>query len=106
MNERVRNLAERVKEHLERVYGEGIMEVLLYGSHARGEADRDSDIDLLVLVKESLNPSEVRESLSDLLLDILLESGNLVSVVVVPVGLFETANYPFIMNVRRDGIRI
>jgi len=106
VDEKVKRIAARVKEHLVEIYGEKIKDVMLYGSHVRGEATPDSDVDILVLVDESLNPSEVRKSLSDLLLDILLEEGELVSVIVLPHSFFESHDYPFILSVRRESIRV
>ena len=86
------------------MYGGKIKKIILYGSYVRGEATRDSDIDILVLVDQSLNPFEVRESLSDLLFDILLEEGELISVIAVPEHLFESYNSPFILNVKKEGL--
>jgi predicted nucleotidyltransferase len=86
------------------MYGGKIKKVILYGSYVRGEATKDSDIDILVLVDDSLNPFEVRESLSDLLFDILLEEGELVSVIAIPEHLFESYNSPFMLNVRKEGV--
>ena len=86
------------------MYGENIKKVILYGSYVRGEATRDSDIDILVLIDQSLNPFEVRESLSDLLFDILLDEGELVSVIAVPENLYENYNSPFMLNVRKEGV--
>jgi predicted nucleotidyltransferase len=40
------------------VFGTRLAEVRLFGSHARGEASEDSDIDVLVLVAE-LTPAEI-----------------------------------------------
>ena len=59
-----------------------------------------------MLVDDSINPSDVRRSLSDLLFDILLEKEELISVVVLPKTFFENYNYPFVINVRREGIKI
>jgi len=86
------------------MYGEGIKKVILYGSYVRGEVTGDSDVDILVLVDQSLNPFEVRESLSDLLFDILLEEGELISVIAVPETLFENYNSPFMLNVKKEGV--
>ncbi len=94
----------QVKTHLVKMYGEKIKRIILYGSYVRGETTRDSDIDILVLVDESLNPFEVRESLSDLLYDILLEEGELVSVIAVPEDFFESYNSPFMLNVKKEGV--
>lgn len=104
MDERIKRLINQIKAHLVKVYGERIKKVILYGSYVRGAATRDSDIDLLVLVDRSLNPFEVRESLSDLLFDMLLEEGELVSVIVVPEDFFESYNSPFILNVKKEGV--
>lgn len=44
-----------IDEYLERVhrqFGEQILSVTLFGSKARGDSDAESDIDLLVLVKQ------------------------------------------------------
>ena len=59
-----------------------------------------------MLIDDSINPSDVRRSLSDLLFDILLEKGEFISVVVLPKSFFENYNYPFIINVRKEGIRV
>jgi uncharacterized protein len=104
MDEKVKRLVDRVKAHLHESYGEGIRRVILYGSHARGEATEDSDIDVLVLIDPSLNPSEVRGSLSDLLYDIVVEEGELVSVVAIPEERYESYNSPFMLNVRKEGM--
>lgn len=104
MDERIRHLVNQIKERLMKMYGEKIKQVILYGSHVRGEATRDSDVDILVVVDGFLNPSEVRKGLSNLLFDILLEEGELVSVIVVPEYFFENYNSPFTLNVKREGM--
>ena len=106
MDKKITQLINQIKSYLIERYGDKIREIILYGSHARGEATKDSDIDLLVLVDDSVNPSDVRKSLSDLLFDILLEKGELISVVVLPQTFFENYNYPFVINVRKEGIRV
>jgi len=104
MDQKIKTLVSRIKVHLIKMYGGKIKKVILYGSYVRGEATRDSDIDILVLIDQPLNPFEVRESLSDLLFDILLEEGELVSVIAVPEHLYENYNSPFMLNVRKEGL--
>ncbi len=104
MDPKVKRLVDQVKAFLHERYGAGIKRVILYGSHARGEATEDSDVDVLVLVDQSLNPSEVEKSLSDLLYDIVLEEHELVSVIAVTEERFENYDSPFMLNVRREGI--
>ncbi|MBM4029452.1 MAG: nucleotidyltransferase domain-containing protein, partial [Planctomycetes bacterium] len=57
MDPKVKRLVDQVKAFLHERYGDGIKRVILYGSHARGEATEDSDVDVLVLTDSSLNPS-------------------------------------------------
>ncbi len=106
MDPKIKRLVEQVKAFLHEKYGEGIKRVILYGSHARGEATEDSDVDVLVLTDPSLKPSEVRKSLSDLLFDMLMDEGELVSVIVVPEDFFEGHNLPFMLNVRQEGVAV
>jgi len=104
MDEKIKPLINQIKTHLIKIYGENIKKVILYGSYVRAEATKDSDVDVLVLVDQSLNPFEVRESLSDLLFDMLLKEGELISVIAVPEHLYENYNSPFMLNVRKEGV--
>jgi len=104
MDPKIKRLVDRIKAHLTETYGEGIKRVILYGSHARGEATKDSDVDVLVLVDQSVNPREVEDSLSDLLYDIILDEGELISVIAVSEERFKNYNSPFMLNVRKEGI--
>ena len=106
MVKKIKTLINRIKTHLTKVYGVGIKSVILYGSCSRDEQTKDSDIDVLVVVDQSLNPFEVRESLSDLLFDILLEERELVSVIVVPEHLYDNYGSPFILNVKKEGLAV
>lgn len=104
MDKKTKRLVGQVKEALISTYGKKIKRVILYGSHVRGESTSDSDIDILVVVDDSLNPFEVRKSLSDLLFDIILKEKELVSVIAVPEHFFENYNFPFILNVKGEGV--
>ena len=104
MDNKIKSLVNRIREHLNKIYGERIKKIILYGSYARGEFTKDSDIDILVLVDDSISPFEIRKSLSDIIFDILMEDGELFSVVALPESFFENHHYPFILNVRKEGI--
>jgi len=106
MSDKIIQLVRRIKNYLIERYGEKIRDVILYGSYARGQFTENSDIDILVLVDDTLSPFEVRKNISDLLLDILLDEGELVSVIVLPESFFENYNYPFMINVKKEGVKI
>ena len=106
MDKKIMNLTNRIKTYLKKIYGKKIKKVILYGSYARNNATKDSDIDLLVIVDDTLNPSEVRKSLSDLLFNIILEEKELVSVIAIPEHFFDNYNAPFILNVKGEGVAV
>jgi len=101
-NREVQAIARQVKDHFVGRYGDAVEGVLLYGSYALGQGREESDIDLLVVVREPLEPEKVRRDLDDLLLDILLEQSEPVSVLVVSRQFYETSASPFIKQVRKE----
>ena len=55
--------------------------VVLYGSHARGEADRGSDMDLLVLLNEDVTAAKKR-IIHDMLYEVGLAEDIVVSTII------------------------
>ncbi len=96
----------RVKEHLNNVYGDRIKRVVVYGSFAKGEADEESDVDIAVVVADELNPNKIENSLDSLLFQILMEKGELITVLVIPESKFTTYNSPLILNIKEEGVPI
>ena len=45
----VQQVAKEYKESLQNLYGDELVELILFGSYARGDARPDSDVDLLVV---------------------------------------------------------
>ena len=64
---------EALRVHLRRIFGGRLREVRLFGSYARGEADEDSDVDVLILV-DDLTKLEVG-LVADAAAPIILETG-------------------------------
>lgn len=106
VNARIQLIGQKVRRYLEQRYGPALRDVLLYGSHVRGTAGERSDVDLLVVVSDVLDPWQVHRSLDELLFNILLETGELVSVVVVPETHYQRYHSPFLINVRREGVSV
>ena len=45
-------LLSEVARHARQCFGDSLEAVILYGSYARGEADRESDVDIMLLVRQ------------------------------------------------------
>lgn len=50
--EKTSGLVAEFKRELQRIYGDRLKGVFLYGSRARGEADPESDVDVLVVLDD------------------------------------------------------
>ncbi len=51
--DQLRALSQDVKQALTELYGERLDRVILYGSYARGDFHNESDVDFLVVLKDS-----------------------------------------------------
>ena len=88
----------------QRLYGTRLRGVILYGSWARGDAGGQSDIDILVVLDGQVTPGREVDRLMDVITDINLKYGVLVSVVPVSAEEYARVNSPLLLNVRREGI--
>jgi len=101
--EEINSIVGEIKKYLIEIYKDKIKQVILYGSFARNEATKESDIDVLVVISDELDSFKVRESLSAFLFEILLEKGELISLIAIPESIFKTYNSPFLLNVKEEG---
>lgn len=84
-------------------------ETILYGSEARGDARRDSDIDLLVLLPDNMSQSAFatrKLEITDRLFDVEMDCNVNISPLIVTRGMWDRMKTPFTVNVLNDGIRL
>ena len=86
------------------LYGERLERVVLYGSHARGDAHEESDVDLLVVLHDTVDAHAELRRLAAVTMDVLVEYGEDVSM--QPYGAEEVrrAARPFLATVTREGV--
>jgi predicted nucleotidyltransferase len=94
----------RVIQHLFSVCRDQLVSVILYGSKARGDFNSDSDIDLLILVRDRENID--RNKIYDFLLDDDIYFDLNFSLNIYSVSEFQhlaSINAPFAVNIIREG---
>ncbi len=93
-----------LKQRLRSLYGDTLVKMVLYGSQARGDAVPDSDVDVLVVLKDDhLSPSaEITRTLPDVA-EVSLNHDIVISCVFIPATRFEHEQSPLLLNVRREG---
>ena len=99
-------ILKKLNRALKRLLGERLEAVYLYGSHARGDARPDSDIDVLVVIKGDFNYFDMVQKVSRHTAKLSLEYETVISCVYVTQEDYEHRRTPLLLNVRREGIAV
>jgi len=84
-----------------------IEKIILFGSVARGDDTKDSDIDILIITKNVDDDLKIEDDIYGKTFDILLETGEYLSVKIRPKGHYQKyIHFPFYSNVEKDGVLI
>jgi predicted nucleotidyltransferase len=100
---RALKLAKEVRTRLTKELNQPV-KVIMFGSQARGDAAKDSDIDLLVILPSV--DSKVRGTVSDIAWEVGFEAGKVIST--IPTTKERMKRYaflPFYQNVQREGVK-
>lgn len=92
---------------IKKIYGDHLRKVLLYGSYARGDYRKDSDIDIMILLDLSdLELKKYSQRLSYLTYDFNLDNNLDIKPIAKNENHFRKwlLNYPFYSNVNKEGV--
>ena len=103
---KIKKILKEFKEKLIELYEEQLIDVLLYGSYARGEQREDSDIDIAVILKGNIEPFKEIDRITEFSYDLSLKYSVLISIHPVSDIDYFSRNYPFLLNLREEGISI
>jgi len=97
-----------LKKRLVEVYGNNLTEVVLFGSAARGEATDESDIDLLVVLRDIPDPGEEFDKVFKIEREIeeRFEDKVVISLVLATEAEYRAKAEPLFLNVQREGVRV
>lgn len=93
-----------IKARLAAAHGERLRGVVLYGSEARGTAEPDSDIDVLVLLEGTVNFGPDLETNLEALYPLSLQVERRISALPVEASEYESFQCPLYESVHREGV--
>jgi predicted nucleotidyltransferase len=97
-----REIVKRFKAEVEKILGHRLDRVVLFGSRSRGDAEPDSDFDLLVIVRR-LQKTD-RRRIFEIAADLSLEYGTVLVVFVVSTNDFREDRYFYLYeNIQKEG---
>lgn len=100
------SLLERLDRRLGALYGDKYRGLILYGSHARQEADAGSDVDLLLILDGEVDPVVELRRVHPVKWPLALEAGYTVAIVPVGFGEYLRADRSPLRNARRESLRV
>ena len=83
-----------------------MVDIILYGSYARGKQRSDSDIDIAVVLKGDINPFKEIDRITEFSYNLSLKCSTLLSIHPISEIDFLTRNSPFLLNLREERISI
>lgn len=96
----------RLRKDLQESLGAELVSLYLYGSQARGEARPDSDVDVLIVVKDESDYMGLLERTAGVICGLSLENDIVISPAFISKKRFDQEQLPFIQNVKREAIAL
>jgi predicted nucleotidyltransferase len=106
MSEKLAAILAELRRHLEALYGSRLVQMVLYGSQARGDAEPGSDIDVLVVFQGPVDAYEEIKRTSEFVAELSLWHDEVVSCIFMDEDRFMHRNGPLLRNIRREGIAV
>jgi uncharacterized protein len=97
---------QELQQGLSKLYGDQLINLILFGSHARNEATADSDIDVMVVLKGAISPGDEIFRMSTIKTELNLKYGELISVIPIAETDYQKRLTPLLEHVRYEGIAV
>ncbi len=106
MNPKIRKVLAELQPKLKSVYGPRLAHLILFGSHARGDAEAGSDIDVAVVLTGKVEPGKEITRTGKIITALSLKYDIVISCVFVSVERFLKEETPLLLNVRNEGVSL
>lgn len=103
----LKHIIQQLAQIYHSVYGSDLVQVILYGSYARGDYDSESDVDIVAIVHgERTVLQEQLKQVWDVSSELELEYDTVLSPTVIPYEEFERyrEDLPYYCNIAQEGV--
>jgi uncharacterized protein len=106
MTEQLKQILTELREQLSALYGDRLDQLILFGSQARGDAEPDSDIDVMVVLKGEVNSYKESERVTEITAEISLKYAVLITCIYISADRYSRNDRALFRNVHREGIAL
>ena len=104
--QQLQGILEECVRRLEDHYGDVLAGVVLYGSVARGEAEDESDIDLLVLLSSDFDRWQEIQAIGDVLFPVQMKCDRYISAKPVAEADYREGRLAFLRRAKAEGVSL
>ena len=107
MNAPLETVLADLRSQLTALYGPRLDRVILFGSRARGDAEPDSDIDVMIVLKQRVDDrGPERERYMAVAADLSLKYNTVLMPFLTDARTYATSDFSLFDNVRREGVPV
>ncbi|MEB3886618.1 nucleotidyltransferase domain-containing protein [Lyngbya sp. CCY1209] len=104
MNNEIVNILKKLKTEFEKLYQSRLVTLILFGSQARGDAESGSDIDVLVVLKGTVQVGTEVKRTGQIIADLSLQHDEVINCIFMEEDYFLNRQGPLLRNIRKEGI--
>ena len=106
VEQKIQLLLFELHTELQKLYSDRLVKLVLYGSHARGEASLDSDIDVMVVLKPPVNQTSEILNMAEVTTALSLKYEELISILPISEIDFSNKQIPLLDFVHQEGLTV
>ena len=106
LNVKLSSILTTLRRQLREIYGDRLVKLLLYGSQARGQATPWSDIDVMVVLKGRVRPSEEITRTGGIVSEVCLNHDAVIQCLFMDEERFRSMGSPLLRNISREAIEV
>lgn len=99
-------ILQKLRTYFDNLYSDHLVSLILFGSQARDDAQLDSDIDILVVLKGEVDSWTEIKRTGEFVGNLCLEYGVVICNIFVSAEQFQTQQSAFLRTVNQEGIRL